>query len=142
LTGLTETFILPLPCDDVWPLFTARGERRWAPGWEPSFPGEQDDQLPGTVFTTDHADRVTTWIVIAADPGRRIEYARVTANETAGTVVVTCCALPDGDTEVTVTYKLTALTPEAAAGLGVFADNYTQYISSWRQAILHATHPA
>jgi hypothetical protein len=141
LTSLTESFVLPLPCDEVWPLFTARGERSWVSGWEPSFPGEQDDRSPGTVFTTDHGGQVTTWIVTAAEPGRRIEYARVTPNDTAGTVVVTCRPLSDGDSEVTVTYKLTALTPEATAKLGTFANTYTHYVRSWRHEILKSITP-
>jgi hypothetical protein len=35
-------------------------------------------------------------------PGRRIEYARVTPNDTAGTVAVSCRDLLHGNTEVTV----------------------------------------
>jgi uncharacterized protein YndB with AHSA1/START domain len=138
MASLTASFTLPMSPEDVWPLFTARGERSWVKGWDPVFPGNPDDRQVGTVFTTDQGGAVTTWVVTAAEPGHRIGYARVTPNTTAGTVLVTCRPRSRSDTEVTVGYRLTALTPEAQAGLDTFGEGYADYIDSWRDAILQA----
>jgi hypothetical protein len=142
MTRLTASFTLPMQCENVWPLFTARGERTWVAGWDPDFPGELNDQAVGTVFTTSQAGVVTTWIVTTADPGHQVGYARVTPHETAGTVGVTCRPRSRWVTEVTVVYQLTALTPDADARLHAFAENYPDYIHSWRDAILRARIPS
>ncbi|MFD0537579.1 hypothetical protein ACFQY7_31315 [Actinomadura luteofluorescens] len=88
---LTGRLTVALPPGEAFHLFTAQGERRWAPRWEPSFPAPAaDDAEPGTVFQTPDHDhgRTTTWIVVDAAPGRRIRYARVTPGVSAGTVSV------------------------------------------------------
>lgn len=139
MTALTTSFILPMPPEEAWPLFTARGERSWVEGWAPSFPGREEDESPGSVFVTGRGDRVTIWVVTAAEPSRQIAYARVTPGHTAGTVVVTCRALTGRDTEVTVTYQLTALSRESEGELAAFATTYADHISGWRDAILRST---
>ena len=101
-------------------LFTPRGEKLWADGWDPLFPAPADDDAePGTVFETLHGQQRTTWVVCARDPGRSVRYARV-AHGNAGTVTVTLddgAAAPGEPRVATVNYDLTALTGEAAAGL-------------------------
>jgi len=138
VTRLRRSFTLPLPCGEAWELFTATGERRWVSGWEPSFPDGLNDRVAGTVFTTKHGERVTTWVVTVAEPGHRVGYARVTADHTAGIVVVSCRALSSTETEVTVEYELTALSLEAAAELDAFAEGYDHCIDGWRRAILES----
>ena len=73
------------------------------------------------------------------DGHRRIRYARVTAGRDAGTVEVTLAPARD-DTEVTVTYRLTALTPEGAEWLGTFAAGYPAFLRSWESAITDFLH--
>jgi hypothetical protein len=135
---LTGRITVPLPPDEAFPLFTARGERRWAPGWEPSFPAPAaDDARPGTVFQTRGDDHTTTWIVVDGTPGRHIRYARVTPGTSAGTVSVVLDDA-DGRSEVTVTYELTALSDEGAAHLRRFAEGYPAFLASWQDAIATA----
>ena len=99
-------------------LFTPRGEKLWADGWDPLFPAPADDDTePGTVFETLHGQQRTTWVVCARDPGRSVRYARIAHGRDAGTVTVTL----DDAGAATVDYDLTALTGEAAAGLARFA---------------------
>ena len=50
-------------------LFTPRGEKLWADGWDPLFPAPADDDTePGTVFETRHGQQRTTWVVCAGTP--------------------------------------------------------------------------
>lgn len=130
---LTGSLTVALPVPDAVVLFTPRGERRWAPGWDPHFPDPvEDDAAPGTVFET-HG---TTWLVVDREP-TRIRYARLTPGRTAGTVTV---ALADaaGHSDVTVTYELTALTVAGRDHLREFATGYRAYLASWQEAIAAA----
>ncbi|MGV9772330.1 SRPBCC family protein [Streptosporangium sp. NPDC003464] len=132
---LTGTLTVGLPPREAFRLFTARGERDWAAGWEPRFPVPvDDDTVPGTVFETDADGRTTTWIVTGRDEGVSISYARLTPGHRAGTVTVALTG-GEGGSEVTVTYDLTPLTGEAARELAEFADGYPAFLRSWQEAI-------
>lgn len=135
---LTGRLTVPLPPDQAFHLFTARGEQDWVPGWAPHFPASvTDDGAPGTVFET-HADGESTiWVVVDRIPGRHICYARVAPHSAAGTVTVT---LDDvgGHSEVTVTYALTALTDAANDHLHAFSEGYPDLLSTWQDAIAAA----
>jgi hypothetical protein len=113
-------------------LFTPEGERAWVAGWDPRFPAPAgDDSEPGTVFQTSHGPHPGTWVVTGREPGRTIRYARVIAGQDAGTVTVTLAS----ETEVTVSYDLTALSEQGAAHLAQFAASYPQFLAHWEQAI-------
>ena len=105
-------------------LFTPRGEKLWADGWDPLFPAPADDDTePGTVFETLHGQQRTTWVVCARDALRSVRYARIAHGRDAGTVTVTLddgAAVPGEPRVATVEYDLTALTGEAATGLARF----------------------
>jgi hypothetical protein len=72
--------------------------------------------------------------VTSREPGRRISYARVTPGELAGTVTVTISP-SGGNSDVEVTYELTALTDTTVARLRDFAAGYPGYLRSWQDAI-------
>jgi hypothetical protein len=138
---LTGRIQVALPPAEAFRLFTPRGERDWAHGWDPRFPVPAgDDSEPGTVFETSAHGQHTIWLVTGREPGKRICYARVTPGEQAGTVTVTVSS--DGQhgadgqhCEVEVTYELTALTSLAEHKLAEFADGYPAYLRSWQDAI-------
>jgi hypothetical protein len=133
---LTGHLSVALPPDQAFSLFTARGEQKWVPHWEPSFPASVvDDAAPGTVFQTH--DPTSTWIVIDSTPGRHIRYSRVTPGTSAGTVSVTLDEA-GGHSDVTVTYDLTALTDAGAVQLSRFADGYRDFLAGWQDAIAMA----
>jgi hypothetical protein len=137
---LTGTIRVPLPPTDAIALFTPTGERAWAPGWNPQFPAPVlDDTEPGTVFQTDHAGRRSTWTVTRCDPATTIAYATTTPGDRAGLVTVACAPGEADTTIATVSYDLTALTPEANADLDRFAAHYPSFLDHWQQAITHAT---
>ena len=111
-----------LPPDKAIELFTPEGERRWADGWDPSYPGADD-----TVFLTGD----TTWITV--ERGARVRrYARFTPGVQDGTVSVRCRPAGDG-TVATVGYELTALGPEA--DLAAFEAEYEAVLAGWEREI-------
>lgn len=132
---LTGAFTLNLVPEKAFHLFTPRGERAWAAGWEPLFPvPTEDDSAPGTVFETNAHGVRTTWVVVDSVPPGRIRYAQLRPDERAGTVEVEL-AERDGGTEVTVTYHLTPLTDAAAPELEHFAAGYPAFLAGWPAAI-------
>jgi hypothetical protein len=61
------SFHLDAPRERVFPLFTARGEREWVPGWDPVVLSGADER--GSVFQTrSHDGRETNWIVVDYRP--------------------------------------------------------------------------
>ena len=121
------TLHVPLPPTEAIHLFTAEGERAWAPGWDPT-------NVSPTVFTTDHDHRHTIWVITDETATTR-RYARVTPGVHAGTVAVRC--EPDGEhTRAHVTYELAALGPHA--DLDGFAARYAEMLAEWERLIADA----
>jgi hypothetical protein len=132
---LTGRIRVGLPPGEAFRLFTPRGEQDWAHGWHPRFPAPaSDDTQPGTVFETDAHGQHTIWLVLDRQWGKRISYARVTPGDLAGTVTIAISAA-GRDSEVEVTYQLTALTGASGHKLREFADGYPAYLESWQDAI-------
>jgi hypothetical protein len=133
---LTGSFVLGAPIDQVMPLFTAEGERAWAPGWEPLYADSSAHEV-GQVWTTAGPPE-TTWVTVQADDAG-VRYARVAAGFSAGIVTVTCRPSAEG-TEVTTSYDMTALSPGGAQRLAEFASSYDDMLEHWRQHTTAALH--
>ena len=130
------TFHLDAPRAQVLPLFTAQGERDWAPGWDPvmlSGAGER-----GSAFRTRQPDgRTTTWIVIEHRPAEgRAGYARLAEDSNIGLVDVVCTEAAGGGTDVSVRYTLTPLHAGAEHFVEHFlsAEHYDRMMEEWRAA--------
>jgi hypothetical protein len=127
---LTGSFVLMGPLDAVLPLFTAEGERRWAPGWEPVWADESHEHEIGEVWTT-AGPPSTTWVTVDAG-ANHVRYARVAIGDSAGLVTVTC-AESNGRTTVTVDYDLSALSDAGADRLERFAACYDDMLAHWQR---------
>lgn len=132
---LSARIQVALPPEEAFRLFTPRGERDWANGWDPMFPAPTvDDSEPGTAFETDAHGHRCTWLVIDRVWGRRIAYAQLVPGERAGMITVTLDATEAGS-EVEVVYELTPLSEAGAHHLRRFASGYGDYLRSWQDAI-------
>ncbi len=132
----THSFEVQAPCARLMPLFTAQGERAWAPGWEPEM--LSGDTARGSVFRTRTPERETVWTVTEYRPDQgRVSYVRIAQGSNMGLVDVSCREIPAGGSEVTVTYTLTGLTPEGQAFVLGFLEpkRYADFIGEWRDAI-------
>jgi hypothetical protein len=131
-----DGFHLDAPLARVVPLFTARGEREWVPGWEPVVLSGAAER--GSAFRTRGAgDAEVTWIVTDYRPAEgRLSYARLVAGSNIGLVDVICSPSAAGGTDVQVRYTLTPLNPGAEAYVTGFlaADNYATMLAHWRAA--------
>ena len=130
------SFHLDAPRDRVFPLFTARGEREWAPGWDPLMLSGAEER--GSAFQTrNHQGHTTTWIVIDYRPSEgRVSYARLAHGSNIGLVDVICTESTQGGTDVSVAYTLTPLQQQAEAFVDEFLDarHYERMIDEWQAA--------
>ncbi len=129
-----RSFHLDAPPARVLPLFTAEGERAWAPGWEPE--SLSGDTARGSAFRTAHGGRSTTWIVTDYRPDQgRVSYARLAQDSNIGLVDVICTPAAGG-TEVSVRYTLTGVSAQGDAFVKEFLDapHYARMIEEWRAA--------
>lgn len=135
-----RSFHLDAPRAQVFPLFTALGERQWAAGWEPVMLSGMEER--GTVFVTRaHNGRETTWIVTDYRPEKgRVSYARLVHGSNIGLVDVICTEPPGGGTDVSVRYTLTGVSEHGRAFVDEFLDDdhYARMIEEWRAAIIAA----
>ena len=131
-----RSFHLDAPLARVFPLFTALGEKAWAPGWEPQLLSGREER--GSVFRTSRDGRETTWIVVDYRPAEgRASYARLAHGSNMGLVDVHCSAAPGGGTDVSVRYTLTGLDAPGRAFVAEFLqpDQYARMIEEWRVLI-------
>jgi hypothetical protein len=130
------SFRLEASRERVFPLFTARGEREWAPGWDPVMLSGAEER--GSAFQTrNHEGETTTWIVVDYQPSEgRASYARLAQGSHIGLVDVICTEPQAGVTAVSVRYTLTPLHAGAEALVVEFLDprRYEQMMEDWRQA--------
>jgi Polyketide cyclase / dehydrase and lipid transport len=135
-----RTFHLDAPLARVFPLFTAVGERAWAPGWEPRMLSGAEER--GSSFITKtHDGQMVTWIVTDYRPREgRVSYARLVRDSNIGLVDVVCTAAGTGGTDVSVRYTLTAVSEAGAPLVAQFLaeDHYTRMIEEWRLATSNA----
>jgi len=131
-----QTFHLNAPLARVFPLFTAQGERAWAPGWEPRILSGAEER--GSAFiTTAHSGSTVTWIVTDYRPTEgRVSYARLVQDSNIGIVDVTCTAPASGGTDISVRYTLTAVSETGDAFVSQFLaeQHYRTMIEEWRVA--------
>jgi hypothetical protein len=130
------SFRLEASREQAFPLFTARGERDWAPGWDPVMLSGAEER--GSAFQTrNHEGETTTWIVVDYRPSEgRASYARLAQGSHIGLVDVICTETQAGVTEVSVRYTLTPLHAGAETLVEEFLDprRYEQMMEDWRQA--------
>ena len=78
--SLQGTVHVALPPAEALSLFTPQGECEWVPDWNPTFPGGEATDEPGTTFVTQHRGSPTLW-VIADRTESSMRYARVQAGD-------------------------------------------------------------
>jgi hypothetical protein len=132
-------FELNLPAHEAIRFFTPEEERRWVPGWSPTYPAGEPSETPGTVFTTEAGGGVTVWLIQLIDTnGCTAEYSRVTPGRHAGTVRVRCDDASYGGCVVSVTYDMSLLPGSDPTALDPYKDDaFEAMMSQWSEAIRH-----
>lgn len=129
---------LSLPIDECFRLFTPAGEELWATGWKPRYVYPSSGQTEaGMVFTTGDGAEATIWTLVDFYPRTHCSrYSRVTPALRAGFVEIRCREVSTGETETSVTYELTALTPQGVVSLAAYSGAaFAQMIDGWKREI-------
>ncbi|HEX6634094.1 MAG TPA: hypothetical protein VF038_08985 [Usitatibacter sp.] len=134
----TASFTLELPLARAFELFTPRGEKAWAEGWDPEFLHPPDGTLvEGAVFRTRHGGEETLWMAMRCDrDAGEVDYLRATPGSRIATIHVRCTPLGAGRTSVAVRYAFTGLSEAGNEWIRAMDEpRYAQLIDSWRAAI-------
>jgi hypothetical protein len=131
-------FVVSQPIDKVFPLFTPKGEERWAGEWRPAyiFP-KSGEAKEGMVFLTGPAtgERVI-WRMEIYDPSHeRVRYNRISPSNRYGVVEVECRTDAAG-TKVKVAYEFTALSEAGNEFIREYTEEkFRAMIGEWKSLI-------
>jgi hypothetical protein len=138
--GKSATILLNGKPEQVFPLFGAFEERKWAEGWAPVliYP-DREIIAEGTTFFTyghGHEEEWYTWLVNRYDPSNfTIQYFVYTENR-HWTITVSCRAHGDRQTEAEVTYQFTGHNAKGnEINRHLLEKMYAQHLQDWADAI-------
>ena len=133
---ISGTIRIAAPPAAAFRFFTPDGERAYVAGWEPEYLHPVDGALrEGLTFRTQHGGEETIWLVShLADP-RAADYVRVTPGSRIGVVSVRLEAAGGNASDVTVTYRLTSLSPLGDALVREFPRTFLGVLAGWERSI-------
>jgi hypothetical protein len=119
------------------PLFGPEREAEWAHGWSPVMLHTGTGRRPvGSVFTTSDESQDVVWVMTRFDERMlEVNYAQVLPKVWAGEILIRLKAVGRNRTQATVTYRRTALSPEADQGVEDFGRHFPQQREHWQIAI-------
>ncbi len=126
------------PIEAAFPLFTPIGEVAWVPDWRPVFVHPADGTTAeGMVFLTDFDGEETIWACVRHRPeAHDVGYLRVTPGSRVAMVDVAARPIDATTTEVTVRYRITALSPAGEAVVAAMDEAaFGERIDEWRERI-------
>jgi hypothetical protein len=123
---LTGTILLHAPIDDVFPLFSPLGEKKWVTGWNPEILYPRGaDWAEGMVFRTASDGLEAIWVVAELDAeAHRVVYYRTEPGRLVARVEVRCRALDDRRTEATTVYSYVGL-----------SESGNEHVAEWTDAV-------
>jgi hypothetical protein len=134
----TGSLRVALPPDQALDLFTAEGEKAWAPGWDPRYVTPADGApVVGGIWLTRDGEVDTIWRVERFDRAtREAEYLRITPGNRFVVVQVRCDDDGTGQTLATVTYRAIALGEGGIIWCAGFTDTYyAAMMQEWERLI-------
>ncbi|HVO61712.1 MAG TPA: hypothetical protein VMT53_12310 [Terriglobales bacterium] len=131
------SFAISRPYAEVFPLFGAHEERKWALHFDPEFlyPVPAHDQ-PGMVFTTVQEGMPRVWLNTAFDAATgHVQYVYWIADIIVALIDIRVAASGTNETKVDVIYERTALHLEANEQVLHMAHNDANSGSHWAEMI-------
>lgn len=125
---------------DLFPLFGPVRETEWLPEWKPHFvyPPQGSNDAPGTVFITPGytpgSRRV--WVMVQHDPIQGLaQYVVTQQDHSTAEIRVQVDSLNSSNSRITVSYRRTALVPEADEFVQDFTKSFASQREVWKSAI-------
>ncbi len=131
------SFVVSAPYAEVFPLFGAYEERKWAVGFEPKFlhPVPAHDQ-PGMVFTTVQEGIPRVWVNTAFDAATgHVQYVYWIADVMTALIDIHVTRSGINETKVEVIYERTAVLHEANEQVVRMAQADANSGPSWAEMI-------
>lgn len=137
----SAAFEISQPIDQVFPLFSPEGEKRWVPHWDYRNVMGNTELSEDYVFLTrshDHASADAIWLVKRYVPEAwLIQFYRVEPEDKVGVVTVQCSATGDRSTHVEVTYEYIPLSEKGREFVDSFTmERYEKFINDWKKLLL------
>ena len=130
-------FTVQAPYEQVFPLFGALEEKKWAKTWEPQFihPSPAHDER-GMVFTREHNGMSSVWTCTAFDEAAGyVQYVNVVKDTMVTLIEIHLTKAGTSETHVSVVYERTALRPEANEQVAQLAKGDANSGPDWSEAI-------
>jgi hypothetical protein len=134
-------FDIPRPVEEVFPLFSPEGEKRWAPNWDYKNIMGTTELSEDYVFLTrshDHASADAIWLVKRYVPSEWfIQFYRVEPEDKVGVVTVRCSSISEQTTYVEVTYQYIPLSEKGRKFIdGFTVETFERFIDEWKDLLL------
>ncbi|MGE4544033.1 MAG: hypothetical protein AB7D06_07990 [Pedobacter sp.] len=137
----TASFEIRRPVNELFPLFSAEGEKLWVPGWS------YENIMGGTelhedyVFVSrnhDHAASDAIWMVKRYEPDNYlVQFYKVEPGEKIGVIEVRCFELNESQTKVQVTYEYIGLSEAGDRFISSFTSSeYNAFIDEWESLLV------
>jgi hypothetical protein len=131
---LAASITLAGPVDQVFPLFSPLGEKRWVPDWDPEIlhpPGAVWEE--GLVFRTGEEMGRAIWVVTRLDRNRHeVQYHRVEPERYVARIEVRCSAAAAGVTEASTIYEFIGLSRKGNDEIAAMTqEGYAQKMARW-----------
>jgi len=135
-------FDIAQPVEQVFPLFSPEGEKRWVPHWDYENVIGTTELSEDYVFLTrghDHAMSDAIWLVKRYVPEAWfIQLYRVEPEDKIGIVTVECSRSDERMTHVEVSYQYIALSDHGRKFIESFTPEfYEKFIDEWRDLLDH-----
>jgi len=132
----SANFNINAPADQLFPLFSAEGEKLWVPGWD--YENIMNSTRPSEdyVFITknhDHASTSAIWIVKKYEPQKyNIQFYKIEPDDKIGIITVKCIKIDNLNTNVEVVYEYVGLSKNGEKFIeGFTAEKYEEFIGEW-----------
>ena len=104
----SKKFKINQPIEDLFPLFSAEGEKLWVPGWDYENVMGSNDLHEDYIFITqnhDHASSHAIWLVKRYYPDAYfVQFYKIEPDDKVGIISIQCKQIDASKTEVEVTY--------------------------------------
>jgi len=137
----SKKFQMNQPIEDLFPLFSAEGEKLWVPDWDYQNVMESKDLHEDYIFLTqnhDHASSKAIWVVKRYDPNTYfVQFYKVESDDKVGIISVQCVQIDKSETEIEVSYQYIGISEKGDEFIKQFtSEEYTKFIGEWEKLLL------
>lgn len=131
-------FTVSLSYEKAFPLFGALGEQNWASDWKPQFlyPNPPADKQGAVFLVGNSPSHSSVWMTTKFDVLRgEVQHVFVLNRAAISLIDISLKRNGPDKTDVSVTYELTALDPNAADHVRALAKQHEHSAEEWKKAI-------